>query len=193
MHGHLGTTASMNPENELPPALRKPEIDFIVLGLPRSGTTWLANWLTTDTSLCLHDPFNYGLPDLWPRDERAFGISCTGSFLLPGWLAQYDCPIAVIEREGADCDRSLSRIGLEGVSSFAEQLRQIRGRHWTYLDLWDETKAGELWAYLRPNAPFDVIRYRLLLDMQVQPHLGRCNAYQSARAQVRDAYFSKLH
>src|SRR5262245_11295408 len=28
---------------------------FFVPGLPRSRTAWLANWLTTDTSLCLHD------------------------------------------------------------------------------------------------------------------------------------------
>ena len=32
----------------------------MVIGLPRSRTTWMANWLTTTDTLCLHDPLaNY--------------------------------------------------------------------------------------------------------------------------------------
>ena len=37
-------------------------LDFAVLALPRSGTTWLANLLTTDTTLCRHDPFATAMP-----------------------------------------------------------------------------------------------------------------------------------
>jgi hypothetical protein len=61
----------------------------------------LANWLTTDRTLCLHDPFSRQLPEHWPRDHRRRGISCTGAYLLPGWLAQQRCPVFVIERDRA--------------------------------------------------------------------------------------------
>lgn len=32
---------------------------FFIAGLPRSRTAWLANWFTTDTSICLHDAWRY--------------------------------------------------------------------------------------------------------------------------------------
>ena len=38
-----------------------------VFALPRSGTAWLANWLTTDRSLCLHDPSRCRCPSIGIR------------------------------------------------------------------------------------------------------------------------------
>jgi hypothetical protein len=90
----------------------KVPLDFMVLAYPRSGTTWAANWLTTDRSLCLHDPWSIGMPATWPHDGRTRGIACTGSYLMPKWLAQYDVPTLVIERERDDCDASMAKIGL---------------------------------------------------------------------------------
>jgi len=148
-------------------------IDFIVLGLPRSGTTWLANWLTTDRSLCLHDPFALGAPETWPRDARRFGISCTGAFLFPKWLAQQQCPVAIIERDPEACDRSLHRIGLGDTSGLIDTLHEVDGRRWRFDDIWDEDKASELLAFLLPGMPFDALRYRMLRDIQIQPHMGK--------------------
>jgi hypothetical protein len=144
-------------------------VDFIVLGLPRSGTTWCANWLTTDTTLCLHDPFRF-LPEQWPRDGRTFGVSCTGGFLMPKWLTAQTCPIAVIERDPADCDASLARMGLGAVGLLAPELARVPARRWRFTDLWNEEQARDLWAFLLPDVRFDAVRYRLLRDMQVQPH-----------------------
>jgi hypothetical protein len=144
-------------------------VDFIVLGLPRSGTTWLANWLTTDTTVCLHDPFRL-LPEQWPRDGRTFGVSCTGGYLMPKWLDAQTCPVAVIERDPADCDASLARMGMGSVGVLAPELNRVRARRWRFADLWNETSARDLWAFLLPNVRFDAVRYRLLRDMQVQPH-----------------------
>lgn len=148
-------------------------IDFIVLGLPRSGTTWLANWLTTDRTLCLHDPFALGAPERWPRDERRFGISCTGAYLFPRWLAQQQCPIAVIERNASACDASLARIGLSGTKDLRQALANAPGRRWAFDDLWNERAARELWEHLLPGVAFDPLRYRLLKDIQVQPHMSK--------------------
>lgn len=144
-------------------------LDFIVIGLPRSGTTWLANFLTTDASLCLHDPFAGGMPETWPKDYRARGISCTGSWLMPKWVAKHRCPVAVIERDIASCDRSLAEVGLPPVSWLSELFDQVPGRRFAFESLWNEDGARALWHYLLPWLPFDVLRYRLLRTMQVQP------------------------
>jgi hypothetical protein len=147
-------------------------LDFIVVAYPRSGSTWVANWLTTDRSLCLHDPFALGMPEAWPSDDRLRGISCTGAYLLGDWLGGYSCPLAIIERDRADCDASLTRIGLQGGIP-TPQLAALDGYRIAFDDLWQEDAARGLWAHLLPSVPFDVIRHRLLCDMQVQPHMGK--------------------
>lgn len=149
-------------------------LDFIVVSLPRSASTWLANFLTTDRSLCLHDPFALGMPDTWPRDNRVRGIACTGAYLLGKWMEQFSCPVAVIERDPADCERSLHAVGMSvGCDDLARELKLVPGYRIAFDDLWNEDAARALWAHLLPDAPFDVIRYRLLRDMQVQPHMGK--------------------
>ena len=146
-----------------------PVVSFIVLGLPRSGTTWLANWLTTDRTLCLHDPFAESMPGKWPRDGRRLGISCTGAYLMPNWLAQQRCPVAIIEREPADCAASLGA----DVAALRAALDAAQGRRWAFDDLWREEPAKALWRYLLPGVPFDALRYRMLRGMQVQPHMKK--------------------
>lgn len=150
-------------------------IDFIVLGLPRSGTTWLSVWLTTDRSLCLHDPFALGVPETWPRDARRFGISCTGAYLFPKWLARQECPVAIIERDSESCELSLARAGLpaDSVPALRTRLDATDGRRFAFDALWNEDTARELWAFLLPQIPFDALRYAQLRQTQIQPHLGK--------------------
>ncbi len=154
-------------------SMETPRLDFIVLGLPRSATTWLANWLTTERSLCLHEPFSYGMPAAWPIDERLRGISCTAAYLMRGWLENYDCPTALIERDPVACDASLRAIGLPGTAPITRLFNQADGRRFAYESLWHEEGARELWNFLLPHVPFDRLRYRLLQDMQIQPHMGK--------------------
>ena len=54
-------------------------IDFMVLALPRSGTAWVANLLTTDTSLCIHEAFmDHSIDDLDNRPhDGLLGIAET--------------------------------------------------------------------------------------------------------------------
>lgn len=159
--------------------------EFIVLGLPRSGTAWLANWLTTDTTLCLHDPFN-ALPEDWPRDARTFGVSCTGAYLLPKWLEAQECPVAVIERDPEECAASLRANGLPGLAGLPEALARVSGRRWRFEDLWIEEKARELWAFLLPDVPFDALRYRLLRELRVTTTI--CTADMDVTAEVIKRY-----
>jgi len=154
-------------------------IDFALVGLPRSGTTWFANWLTTDRSLCLHDPFAQGLPDSWPKDDRRRGISCTLAYLIPGWLERVGCPVAVIERDPSECQESAEKLQFptevhapnDACMTLRKSLDLTDGRRWQYTDIWNEEKARDLWAFLLPEIPFDAIRYRELRRMQVQPYM----------------------
>lgn len=143
-------------------------MDFAVFALPRSGTAWVANWLTTDKSLCLHDPFAAAMPERWEANGR-FGIACTGSYLFPKWLHTLDCPIAVIDRDPDDCAASLRANGLpDGIEPLKQALDAIDGRRWRFSDLWDEEKARDLWAFLLPGIAFDAQRYRLLRSLRVE-------------------------
>lgn len=155
-------------------------IDFLVLGLPRSATTWLSVWLTTERSLCLHEPFANGLPESWPRDARRFGISCTGAYLFPRWLAQHAGPVAVIERDPAACDRSLP-----GAAALAPALASVDGRRFAFDALWCEDSARDLWAFLLPAVPFDALRYRQLREIQIQPHMGKWRADTSVITEMQ--------
>lgn len=146
-----------------------PILDFIVVGMPRSGTTWISNWLTTDRTFCMHDPFAQGLPRDWERDQRKFGISCTLSHALNGWLDEFHCPVAIIERTATDRNDSLVKAGLTAMPEHPN-FGKVKGRRFAFDDLWDEEKAEAFWSYLLPAEPFDALRYRQLVRMQVQPH-----------------------
>lgn len=149
-------------------------IDFMVLGLPRSATTWLSVWLTSERSLCLHDPFAQGLPEDWPCDHRQFGIACTGAYLFPKWLSQQSCPTAIIVRDVEDCDASLSRMGWGNTEGeLRDAFAKAEGRRFAFDALWIEDEARELWDFLLPRVPFDALRYRQLKDIQIQPHMGK--------------------
>lgn len=150
-------------------------LDFVVTGLPRSATTWLAVFLTTNESLCLHDPFAMGWPDTWQRDGRRFGISCTGIYLMPEILQRQDCPVAIIERDPSDCEQSIERMGFKEshIQKLKTMLDQADGRRFQYEDLWVEERAEELWDFLVPGLKFDHLRYRQLAQMQIQPHMGK--------------------
>lgn len=156
-------------------------LDFVVTGLPRSATTWLAVWLTTNESLCLHDPFSMGWPDKWQRDGRRFGISCTGIYLMPEILARHDCPTAIIERDPVDCQASADRIGFKDsqFDKLKAMLDKAEGRRFRFDDLWDEDRARDLWEFLVPGLEFDSLRYRQLSQMQIQPHMGKWKPEQS--------------
>ena len=87
----------------------------MVLGGPRSGTTWAANWLTTDTTFCLHDPLlEYTVRQLNNRHipNRRLGISCTASILFPEWVNAQKCPKIFLYRDIEEINQSLARLGL---------------------------------------------------------------------------------
>lgn len=150
-------------------------MNFALLGLPRSGTTWAANWLTDQGALCLHDPLSdYTPAELLRLDlGRPLGIACTGLWAFPQAVAALRCPVVIVERDPAEVAASLRAMGLEMPRALLGRFRAAPGHRVPFADLWSEDGAARVWTMLRPDAPFDLDRYRLLRDWRVSPIMER--------------------
>lgn len=154
-------------------------IRFRVFGLPRSGTTWAANWLTTDASICWHDPCEWAVPpdiDAWAKQQQRIpGISCTGSWLHPDWTP--DAPTICLTRDPPAVQASLRRVGLPEIPHHLfHRFADLPYPFYTLADLLDPDMARTIWAKLLPTLPFDAQRHAELSKMNIQPcehELGR--------------------
>lgn len=145
----------------------------MVIAAPRSGTTWASAWLTTDTTLCLHDP-------LWTRhyseldaiqSTKTLGIACTGIALFPDWLHQHPARKVILHRELNEVDASLEAIGLPRCSlAWAGVLECVSGMHLPWRALWDSPK--QIYEFLLQR-PFDAERFNELRQMRIQPDFER--------------------
>jgi len=145
-------------------------IEFMVIGAPRSGTAWAANFFTTDTSLCLHDPLwqtHYGTLDRFQTVKR-FGIACTGSALFTDWLASHPAPKVILHRESAEIDESLAELGLPPLAPIWRTglLNRIDGLHVHWRELF--AKPEPIWRHLMREIPFNRERHSLLCALNVQ-------------------------
>jgi len=156
-------------------------IEFMLLAAPRSGTTWAANWLTTDTTLCLHDP-----PLNWTKEEMAnlsspgktLGVACTGLALLPAWVNAHPAKKVILHRSLTEIDASLAEIGLPPCSEqWMGVLDRIDGVHLDWEEMFSRPKA--IYEYLL-DRPFDAERWALLRQMNVQPSFERLSINREA-------------
>lgn len=144
-------------------------IEFMIIAAPRSATTWCSNWLTTDTTLCLHDP-------LWTRcyDEldaigspKTLGIACTGIALFPEWVNAHPARKVILRRDLVEVDASLVKIGLPPCGHAWEGvLDKIHGVHVAWTDVFDRPQP--IYEYLL-DRPFDPERHAALREMNIQP------------------------
>ena len=150
-------------------------IDFMVTGMPRSGTTWVANWLTTDDTLCIHDPlYKYGLDDFDKiESNKRLGVSCTGIWRFPEFLKAHPARKLIIHRLLNEVNDSLTNeMGVPTITEAeAESLRSIYGMHVLFPDLFNPIIAKEIYEYLLEK-PFDAERHAYLVEMNVQPNFG---------------------
>lgn len=145
-------------------------IEFMVIALPRSGTTWASNWLTTDDTLCLHDP-------LWNRhyseldsivSKRRLGVSCTGLALFPQWLNAHPARKVILHRDVIEVNESLTAIGMPTMGHDAEDnLWRIAGVHVAWKDVFD--KPREIYEFLLQKE-FDAERHAELKQIEMQPN-----------------------
>jgi hypothetical protein len=160
-------------------------VHFMVLGGPRSATTWAANWLNTDTTICLHDPLleytTTQLERMTFRGGKRFGISCTSSTLYPDWVNSQKCPKLVLVRDVQEINTSLRSLGLvEMIPARHEaRLAAIKNAMFVHYD-----KLFSLsWAAVIANhlgVPFDADRYDVLRQMRVEPMWRHLNVGRQA-------------
>lgn len=139
-------------------------IEFMLLGAPRSGTAWAANWLTTDASLCLHEPlYAYTHEQLDSRiGSRQLGIACTVSALLN--VNRHPARKVILHRDPQEVRESMGRLGIPGDYDF-NALENMEGRHYHWSALFEEP--APIYEYLL-EYPFDAERHELLRGMNVQ-------------------------
>lgn len=146
----------------------------MVLGAPRSGTAWAANWLTTETSTCIHDPlFRYHYDQLDNiQSQKRVGVSCTGLALYPDFLAHHQATKVILHRPIDEINASLSRISLPPIpQTWARALHSIEGLHVEWTDLFDPKEASRIYERLL-GGRFDPERHRELVDLNVQMNFG---------------------
>lgn len=150
-------------------------IDFMILGAPRSGTTWAANWLTTDTTVCVHDPLRLYALDVVnhiPTGGKKLGVSCTALPLFPDFVNSHPSPKVILHRPLAEVNQSLEALGLSGLSSEWEgKLEDLVGWHVPYQYIFEPDMAKKLYEYLL-DRPFDYQRHQLLREMQIEPDIA---------------------
>lgn len=160
-------------------------INFMLLGGPRSATTWAANWLTTDTTVCLHDPLlEYRLEHLqritFAHGQR-LGISCTSSLLYPDWVNAQKCPKVILYRDVKEINRSLRELGLVELieSRHLARLDNIKGAMLVpYEHLFTSPGAQAIANHL--GVPFDPVRHDVLMQMRIEPMFKRLNVGRQA-------------
>lgn len=169
-------------------------IQFMLISAPRSASTWAANWLTTDTTMCLHDPlwkWHYTELDAVPC-SKVLGIACTGIALFTDWVNAHPARKVIVHRPLEEVDASLVKIGLglcgkqwEGV------LDKIRGAHVPWTDLF--VRPQYIYEYLL-DRPFDAERHAVLREMNVQPAFAKLSIDRSATSRlIRELEYARAH
>ena len=151
-------------------------LSFMVLGGPRSATTWAANWLTTDTTFCLHDPlleYTRRQLDVMTIPDKLIGIACTSSILFPEWVLKHPAKKIMLYRPVEEINYSLETLGLPTLDAYAHFKRMkvlmdkgIEPIFWQ--SLFDREVAAKVWKTLI-GTPFDSYRHDLLIQFNVQP------------------------
>ena len=167
-------------------------ISFMVLGGPRSATTWAANWLTTDGTMCLHDPlleYTRHSLDAMTIPDKEIGISCTSTLLFPEWFLKHPARKILLYREPEEINRGLEALGLPVLDVPAHNARMVVASNvkisiWGWRSLFERETAREIWKQLLPHRPFDDYRHDLLVSMNVQPHWRRLPVGKEAVADL---------
>ena len=141
----------------------------MLLAAPRSGTTWAANWLTTDTTLCLHDPlWTHHYTDLDNiRSGKMLGVACTGLYMFPDFVNSHPARKVILHRDEKEINESLKAIGLPELSNIEKDLYKINGVHLNWKVIFDEPKA--MYEYLT-GLKFDTERHEFLKEIEMQPN-----------------------
>jgi hypothetical protein len=159
---------------------------FMVLGAPRSGTAWVANWLSIPGRVCLHDPlWDHHYPEL-DNLPHVWGIACTALAYLPEWVNAHQCPKVILHRSKAEIDCALAQFGLPEVPQrLLDCLWMCQGLHTEWTDLFTPYGAKEIHEHLEVGA-FDLERWEMLRHLIVTSHWQQRRVFKNAIAAKRN-------
>lgn len=148
-------------------------LDFIIVGLPRSGTTWLANWLNTDTVYCAHDPLYKLHYSDWHRENfgvdqnvNQMGVACTGVWRWPEWVNNHPARKIIMQRNISQVEYSMANAGMPKLPvNASEKLALIQGHSILFSDLFTIESLQSISDYLQIS--FNRKRSLELLNMTV--------------------------
>jgi hypothetical protein len=151
-------------------------LDFAIIGLPRSGTAWASNWLTTDRTICLHDPLmSHTLDDLaaWDSGGKLVGVACTALWMFPDWVAANVKRVVCVDRDFEEVNQSLIDIGLTAMPQWSlERFQSLPGARVPMAGLFDPAQAEDIWVQLAPGVQFDAQRHGLLTGLSINPYFA---------------------
>jgi len=145
-------------------------MSFFVLGLPRSRTAWLANFLTYDGLFCYHE----GTGGCHSIDEykdkiAGKGDSNTGLALFDFEPHFKDSKIVVID---STIDRSVKFAAdvfnvdvKDSMKALKNRLDNIEGLHIDIKDI--NNRLSDIWEFIA-NSPMDYERANSLINMNIQ-------------------------
>lgn len=167
----------------------------MVLGGPRSATTWMANLLTTDHTWCIHDPFlEYTLDQVTQLyiPEKRIGISCTAAILHPDWVNKQECRKVVLYRHPDEINASLRQLGMVELEPTKHQRRldAIKAPLFQWDTVFQQPVAQRICNYL--GVPFDIYRFRELCKMNIQPQWQRLPVTKDALVELQAAINAEM-
>ncbi len=149
---------------------------FMVIGLPRSMTTWAANWLSRSDFTVVHDPLYRAHYTEWGGRFQA--VSCTGIWRWSRWVNAQDCRKLVLRRPEADVISSIKKMGaamhvpIQGGEATLDQIQGSDVWHTPSVDLLKASTAKPIWEWLHPDVPFDAFRHDEMTRWKVEPQLS---------------------
>jgi len=150
-------------------------LKYIIVGLPRSGTTWLSHFLSIDECQCLHDPSAF-----FSKQEMSLfngGLCDTGLWFDMDWCREKTRKLIVIERPIEDVNKSLTKLKFPLVTKyFYERFMKVKGLA-DYIIYFDslfvsEDEAREFWEFVYPEIPFDKDRWKELSKIKINSFVG---------------------
>lgn len=156
-------------------------LDFMVISMPRSGSAWLSNWLTTETSLCIHEPLHEHYPLDWdvgiaPTYSGLRGVACTGIWMYPEFLKNHPARKVIVHRPKEEINKSLRALGvLETLEVKTESMLWApEGMHVTFSEILKDSKvAKKVYEFLLEGKEFEQNRFNQLVKLNVQRDLDQ--------------------
>ena len=145
-------------------------MSYFILGLPRSRTAWLANFLTYDGNYCHHEAINgCSSVDEYRNKISGCGDSTTNTLMFDYENDFPDSKIVIIHRDvkkSIEFAKDAFKTDMtEMLEKANERLDVINGLHILFDDINDRLQ--DIWGYLF-DSEFDEKRAGMLVNLNIQ-------------------------